>query len=189
MRMDGKEAEHTIKLLESAEEALTSNNSSRLRELSDQKIHTACCIQDIESITITIVLYSLSKLVERKEKLEINKWGSFVKKFNSVLSTAIDALKDNNLPKYREYILKSKSTIESLSIDLKPYIKDVLQNASINKASRLYEHGISLGQTASLLGVTQWELLAYTGQRMQETNLSESLEVKKRARMAMEFFS
>lgn len=187
--MEEKEAQHTIQLLESAMQALLSNNSSKLKELSNQKIHTACCIQDIESITITILLYSLSKLIERKEGLNIKNWDLFVKRFNSVIFLSIKAIKDDNAPKYREYILKAKKTIESLSVNLKPYIKEVLQNASINKASKLYEHGLSLGQTASLLGITQWELLEYTGQRIQDSGLSETLEVKKRAKMALEFFS
>ena len=63
-----------------------------------------------------------------------------------------------------------------------------MRKASINKASRIYEHGISLGKTAQLLGITQWELTEYTGQKREEKPYG-ALSAKKRAQMALEFFS
>ena len=38
--MEKKEIEYTINVLKTAEQALLSNNSFKLKELSDQKIHT-----------------------------------------------------------------------------------------------------------------------------------------------------
>lgn len=186
--MEEKEAEYTINLLKIAKQALISNDSFKLKELSDQKVHSASEFQDIASITLIIVLYSISKLVERKDKLKIRNWDKFVKKFNSNIDLAIKALSENNSSLYQKYILSAKRTMESISPNLKSYVKEVLQKASINKASRLYEHGLSLGQTAKLLGLTQWELLEYTGQTTPESSLPETLEVKKRAQMALEFF-
>ena len=46
-----------------------------------------------------------------------------------------------------------------------------------------------MGRTAKMLGVTQWELSEYTGQKQISDNpYNETLSVKKRAKMAMEFF-
>ena len=186
--MEEKEAEHTINILKTAKQALAENNSFKLKELSNQKVHTASESQDIASITLIIILYSLSKIIERKDKLKIKNWDLFVKRFNSIIDLAIKFLKENNSALYQKYILSAKKTIESISPNLKTYVKEVLQKASINKASKLYEHGLSLGQTAKLLGLTQWELLEYTGQTTPESSLPETLEVKKRAQMALEFF-
>jgi predicted transcriptional regulator len=73
---------------------------------------------------------------------------------------------------------------------MKPYIQEVLRKASINKASKIYEHGISLGQTAQLLGITQWELSEYSGQtNVSDNDYNKTLDIKKRAKMALEFFS
>ena len=99
------------------------------------------------------------------------------------------ALEQNDYPKYQESILRAKKAMESISPNLKNYIREVLQKAAINKAYRLYEHGLSLGQTAKLLGLTQWELLDYTGQTTPDSSLPQTLEVKKRAQMALEFLS
>jgi predicted transcriptional regulator len=83
----------------------------------------------------------------------------------------------------------ARKTLSSLSVNLKPYIEEVMRKASINKASKIYEHGISLGQTANLLGISQWELSEYTGQTsIADTNYNNTINTKKRAQMAMEFF-
>ena len=72
---------------------------------------------------------------------------------------------------------------------MKPYINEVLRKASINKASRIHEHGISLGQTAKLLGITQWELSEYIGRKeITDRRYSQTINTKIRAKMAMEFF-
>ena len=92
--------------------------------------------------------------------------------------------------KYIEYLERIRKTISSISISLKPYIEEVLRKASINKASKMYEHGISLGQTAKLLGVTQWELTEYAGQtKISDDYYNSTLDIKRRAQMALEFFS
>ena len=187
--MPEKEDEHTIDVLKLAKQALISNDSLKLKDLSNQKIHAVCCLQDIESITITLLLYTLSKLIERKEDLKIKSWDEFVKKINSLFDLSISALEQNNHQKYRQYMLKTKIVISSF-VNLKEYIKEVLQKASVNKASKLYEHGISLGQTAQLLGISQWEFLEYAGQTsIPNTYLNDTLNIKKRAQMALEFFS
>lgn len=187
--MEKKEAEYTINLLKTAKQALLSNNSFKLKELSDQKIHTASSLQDVASVAIVIILYSLSKIIERKNRLRIRNWDKFVKKINLDIDLAIKFLEQDNDQKYQESILRIKSTIESISPNLKDYMKEVLQKAAINKAYRIYEHGISLGQTSKLLGLTQWELLEYTGQTTPDSSLPQTLEVKKRAQMALEFLS
>ena len=65
-----------------------------------------------------------------------------------------------------------------------------MHKASVNKASKIYEHGISMGRTAKMLGITQWELSEYTGQKNVPDNpYNETFDVRKRAEMAMEFFS
>ena len=46
---------------------------------------------------------------------------------------------------------------------LKLYIDDVLDKAKIVKGSTLYEHGVSIGRAAELLGISQWELMSYVG--------------------------
>ena len=190
MHLPKEEIDHQISILEKTKSALLNKNLFVLKELSNSTINTASSNQDSASITIAVIIYTLSKLVEREDFKRIPSWDKFVKKFNSLLNLAIKALKDGNLEVYNEYIQDARKTIESQSIALKPYIQDVLKKASINKASRIYEHGVSLEQTAKLLGITQWELSDYIGSRtLAETRQNQTHDVKARAKMAMEFFS
>ena len=102
----------------------------------------------------------------------------------------MEALKKQNIGAYEKHLQKARKSLESISVNLKPYIKEILTKASINKSSKLYEHGISLGQTAKLLGITQWEITGYTGQRnIPDNKQNESIRVEKRAQIALEFFS
>lgn len=188
--MDQKEIEHTINVIKEAQKALQTENAMQLLELSNQKIHSAACIQDIESITLTIAIYTLGKIIERRNYLKIQNWNSFAKKIIALLDLARDALEKNNLEAYRTHLLKAKSTLESISPSPKQYTKEIIRNACINKASHIYKHGISMGQTAKILGITEWELAEYTGQtHIADIQFNKTLNQKKRAQMALEFFS
>ncbi len=187
--MEEKEGNYTINLLNEIKQALSTQNPSRLLELSNQKIHSASCVQDIESITLTIIVYTLGKLIERKNQLKLKNWDQFIKKFNSFIELSIKALIEKNQTAYRNHILKAKSTLESISPGLKQYTKEVIRNACINKASHIYKHGISMEQTAKILGITQWELAEYTGQtKIADINYNQTINEKSRIKMALEFF-
>ena len=144
-----QEVLHTIQVLEDTKRGLLEGDSLKLKELSNETLHSACGIQDSASLTIAVLVYALSKIIERKDGVKVRDWDLFVKKFNSFL-----------------------------------------KKASINKASKIYEHGISLGHKADLLGLTQWELAEYTSQsNAAENEQNITIDVKKRAKMALEFFS
>ncbi|MBX4196190.1 hypothetical protein KW805_01220 [Candidatus Pacearchaeota archaeon] len=184
-----EEPEHIAQVLEGVKKGLMQQDSALLKELSNQTIHCACTVQDIGSITIAVLVYALSKLVERKDYAKVRNWGVFVKRFNSFLDLAIKAAKDDNEKKYEEYLAQARRALTSISVNLKPYIEEVIHKASINKASKVYEHGISLGQTSHILGVTQWELTEYMGQSQRGEEYNRTLDVRKRAKTALEFFS
>ncbi len=185
-----EEVEHVIAVLKSVKQALQNEDVLKLKDLSNQTIHSASTSQDEGSITIAVLVYTLSKLLERKEYMKIKNWNNFLKKFNSFLDLAILSLKSQKPENYVYDLEKARKAITSISINLKPYIEEVIRKASINKASKIYEHGISMEQTARLLGITQWELSEYSGQtNVSDVNYNKTLDVKKRAKMALEFFS
>ena len=86
--------------------------------------------------------------------------------------------------------MQIRKSVSKLSGKLKIYIQDVFRKAQINKASKIYEHGISMEQTASLLGITLFELANYSGQKpeISDTPLNQTIDVKKRIKTAMEMF-
>jgi len=184
-----REKEHLMRILKETQKALKTRNTFQLQSLSNKTIHSASVYQHTDYIIIAIIIYSLSKIVSQKDSLQIKNWENFVKSVNFNLSNAIISLKREDSKNFLEDLKKTKTEITNLSISLKPYINEVLRKASINKASRIHEHGISLGQTAKLLGITQWELSEYIGRKeITDRRYSQTINTKIRAKMAMEFF-
>ena len=188
--MEKEEVQHFIEVLHSTHTAITKDDSLTLKELSNQTVHSASTYQDSGSITIAVLVYTLSKLIERKEHMKIKGWEKFVRRIDSFLSLAEKALRQDNIGAYENYLKQARKSLTIISASVKPYLDDVLEKALINKSSKIYEHGISLGKAAELLGLSQWEVTEYIAQKSTaDANYNRTLDVKKRADLAMQFFS
>jgi len=185
-----QEKENVLRILQETKDALKSSDSLKLKELSNQTIHTASITQDPDNISVAVVVYSLSKVVERKKYQEFKGWASFYKAVVTYVDNSIDALGKNQDKKLQENLKFMTDAISNISGELKIYIQDVFRKAQINKASKIYEHGISMEKTAKLLGITMFELASYAGQKPEIANapLSKTLDVKSRIKLAEAIF-
>jgi ribosomal protein S15P/S13E len=185
-----QEPKHILKVLQQTKEAVKKQDSIKLKELSNQTIHSASIHQDAESIMVAVVIYSLSKILERTHYQRYGSWQRFFKSFMRHIDHTISALNENNQGKFRKELKKIRKEINNLTGHFKKHIQDVFKKASINKASKIYEHGISMEKTAKLLGITLWELAEYTGQTsISDVNLNATLPIKERIKTAMGAFS
>lgn len=185
-----QERDNVLRILEETKEAILKEDSVKLKELSNQTIHTASTSQDPDNIAVAVIVYSLSKIIERKQYQEFSGWRNFYAEIVSAINDSINSIKNNDDKRLKEDLTKVRKTVSQLSGKLKIYIQDVFRKAEINKASKIYEHGISMEQTASLLGVTLFELASYAGQKpeISETSFNKTVDVKKRIKTAMEMF-
>lgn len=154
-----------------------------IRNLSNHTIHNASIFQDEDSVSIAVLIYSLSKIIERK-------YGSF--DYSSVtpqLKDAIKFLKIENIGGYRDKIKKLFKFISTIDTKLKLYIENVIKQAEIKKGSRLYEHGISMARAADILGISEWELMFYTGKTSIADMPLEPVNVVERLKLARRLFS
>ncbi len=188
MDIDEEEVKHISKVLEGIQVALFEKDALKLRELSDNTIHRSCSHQDAESITISILSYVLSKMIEREDYERFSGWNGFVEKFNNLLNVASKSLKNGSHKDFANSLSKAREALSGISEKDKIYISDLVKKACINKGSKIYEHGISLHQTAQLLGISQWELGEYVGQKNIDPGNTGKMDTKKRAVIAMEFF-
>jgi hypothetical protein len=183
------EKEHVLSVLKETKEAVREENIVKLKSLSNKTLHSASIEQDPDSVTIAVILYSLSKIIERKKYSYYEEWPSFYKKYMGYIEEAISSLEKDDLDGFRKNINRIRKEINRLSGRFKKYIQDVFRKAEINKASRIYEHGISMEQTAKLLGITIWELAEYSGQTgISDVDLSVTLPIRKRLDYAEEIF-
>ncbi len=184
-----QEKENVLRILQEARTAVKEDNSIKLKELSNQTIHTASITQDADNIAVAVAVYSLSKIVERREYRNFPGWKDFYKTVMLCIDDSINAIKKNDDKKLKDSLMLIRKSVSKLSGKLKSYIQDVFRKAEINKASKIYEHGISMEKTASLLGITMFELASYAGQKPDgEAPLSKTIEVKSRIKTAMDMF-
>jgi len=151
-----------------------------IKELSNHTIHNASIFQDQDSISIAVIMYALSKIFDRK--------GAVSKDMINILKKAKSALQNNRFELYRKTV---KSLIENISKEdtkLKLYIQEVIEQAQIKKGSKLYEHGISMAQAASLLGISQWDLMNYVGKTKISDAFKETVSIENRLKFTRGLF-
>jgi hypothetical protein len=183
-----QEKENILRILKGTLEAMKKGDADTIKNLSNQTINTMSLTQDPDNIAVAVIVYSLGKILERNKYQEFGGWKEF---YNLVIHAIEHGIKDletdkGDVGKDLEFINKA---IEKLSGKLKKYIQDVFWKAKINKASKVYEHGISMEKTAKLLGITLYELASYSGQaRIDDLSLEKTMDVHKRIKLAMEMF-
>lgn len=165
-----------IAILETKEEA----DILEIRKLSNHTIHNAAVFQDEDSISVAILIYALSKVMERRlGKVDYSKLISMLLNARGFL----DKGKEDN---YRRVIKTIFTSISKLDKKVELYVEEVINQAQIKKGGKLHEHGLSIGRAAVILGISQWELANYVG----KTNLGylETISVIDRVKFTRGLF-
>jgi uncharacterized protein YihD (DUF1040 family) len=184
-----KEEVNVLRILKETKIAFKNNDSYKLKQLSNQTTNTSSLTQDLDNISVAVIVYSLSKIVERENYKELPGWKNFYSKINLYLDKSIQDIEKKDYDNFKKDFKKIRGSIENLSGKLKKYIKELFRNAEINKASRLHEHGISMEQTAQILGITLYELADYVGKTgIADVPESKTMNIKTRIKLAERFF-
>ena len=175
-----------IAVLDDLTEILKSKDETdvvQMKQLSNHVIHNASVFQDEDSISVAILIYSLSKIIERKQKdIDYNK---LLGKVNLCIAN----LKINDDESFRKSIKSIFNFIRTQDEKLKLYINEVINQAQIKKGCKLCEHGISIARASEVLGISQWELMHYIGKTTIIDQFSEPVNVLKRLKIARGMFS
>lgn len=184
------EKENILYILKETLSSLNNNDFLKLKELSNRTVHSSSIDQDSSSILVAVILYSLSKILERNSYRDDPSWEVFYKKVLKYLEEAIIFLENDDIKNFRHSLKLIRVNIGKLSGNLKVYISDVFRKAEINKASKIYEHGISMEKTSKLLGISLWELASYSGQKavFERSGESKTVDVKNRIKLVKKFF-
>lgn len=169
--------------------AFKKNDAQELKALSDNTIHNAGIFQDKDSIRIAVVAYGLSKLFIEKNMQSKYFW-VMKKRILRLLKSALQKLAKNDNFGYNHDIKHVFRELKKCEKEFGRFVTEVIQQAKIRKGSRVYEHGISAGRVAEILGVSEWDLMDYLG----VTNVSDvaplvGVSVKERLEQARRIFS
>lgn len=168
-----------LKVLDSSTKMIERLDIVGLKELSNHTIHNASIFQDQDSVTIAVIMYTLAKIFERESLVD--------KTVIPIINNSKKALFDNKIEEYRLNLKKLYEIIKEKDSKNKMYIQEVIDQAGVKKSSKIYEHGVSMTQAASILGISQWELMEYIG----KTSIPETFErlnLKQRISIARKIF-
>lgn len=182
-----QEVENILRIFSEAREAMKAGDASKIRALSDQTNNTASRTQDPDNIAVAVIIYSISKILERENYKSYPGWQKFYKNTLVYFDKIISELKSGK--EVGGTLKLMRGEIENISGKLRSYVRDVFRKAQINKASKIYEHGISLEKTAKLLGITMFELAGYAGQKQESYALEPNEKsLKQRIKLAEGIF-
>ena len=185
-----EEVKEILRILKEVKTSLNQKDYLKIKNLSEEIIHHSSIHQNPDSMMIAVIVYSLSKLIERESYKSYKNWQKFYDSYIQGIDNCIKALEKNNFGKFNAELTNIRKLMENLSGNLKVYIGHVFRKAKINKASRIYEKGISMGKTAEILGIGIWELAEYSGKTdVGDVDLSITMPIKKRIKIAEEIFA
>ncbi len=184
-----EEKNNVLSILSSAKSAIKARDTFKLKELSNHVIHSASIYQDPNSITLAVLVYALGKVIEKGD-IPLANWKLFTKSCSENLDRAKSAMKMDNVEEFQGCLSNIRKDITKLAGPMKNYIDDVFRKAMINKASKVYAHGISQAKTAELLGISSWELASFAGQTdIPDINLNITQDIRTRLNRASKLFS
>ncbi|MBS3165572.1 hypothetical protein J4444_00470, partial [Candidatus Woesearchaeota archaeon] len=71
---------------------------------------------------------------------------------------------------------------------VKLHLQDVMDAARIKKGTVLLEHGLSMGQAAGLMGLSNWDLQQYASKTTALDISDQGMSAKKRLQLAFKLF-
>ncbi|MFC1768806.1 hypothetical protein ACFLZX_03510 [Nanoarchaeota archaeon] len=173
-----------INTLQKVKKILDSENPdiAEIKELSNHTIHNASIYQDEDSVSVAILIYAISKIIERNENRQ------FEKNMASHIKNICDDLSKDNIGGYKHRVSQVFKEITKTESKIKRFIEEVIRQAQIKKGSKIFEHGISIARASEMLGLSQWELMFYVGKTSISDKTSDEERTQKRLAIARGLF-
>jgi len=154
MNLESKEI--IKKVLKSLKELLSSSNISsfELKKLSNQTMENISLFHDQDSISLSVLVYSLYKIFSKNDTISGTSLCKLVDKSLSVI---------DDEPQFRTSIRKLFDQIKKYDKNLDVNILHLIKHAQIKKGLKVVEHGVSIGQASEIMGVSKWEIMEYLG--------------------------
>lgn len=170
-----------LSILKKSYESIKRKEYYKLKNISDNIIHNSVITQDESCILLTVIVYSLSKFYERENYREYDDFKVLDNTIITELKKALNSVSNNKIIDYEQSLREILNVYRKLTSKLSGHVKDIIENAKINRASRLYEHGVSLGRTAEILGISEFDLMSYAGKTgISDVSLGVSRKIKDR---------
>ncbi|MBI5797361.1 hypothetical protein HZA98_00470 [Candidatus Woesearchaeota archaeon] len=188
--MDKEVQKDILAVLTKVQPLLKQEDVIGLKMLSNETLHNASIFQDHDSISISITIFSFSKIFNQPRLCKHPGCIEFKTKITKELKGAKIAIEKSEEEHFHKHIKRMFKIIAAFEKKFGMYITAVLDHAKIKKGTRIYEHGFSSGAVAQLLGISRWELLSYLGEtKVSDKEKSAGVSTKSRMALTRSLFS
>lgn len=156
-------------------------DTEELKNLSEQAIEDVAVHKDIDLISATVLVYSIYKVLP---EIKPENYKDLVAELESAFSN----LQQNQLGRYNQNIKSLYDIIRRDNAEVKVHLQDVMHAARIKKSASLLKKGLSIGQAAGLMGLSNWDLQQYVGGTTLLGQHKEIYPVSKRLSLALKLF-
>ena len=173
-----------IKLLSQSFEILKERSKEdveKLKELSNKGIESIALYKDMDLISVTVMIYSLYKIITSISA------GDYQYLLRDV-EKAKNSLQKNKFTLYNKSIRLIYKIIHKGDAQVKVHLGDVMHAARIKKSAVLLSKGLSIGQAAGLMGLSNWDLQKYAGKTVAYEQHHEVVRADQRLINALKIF-
>ena len=167
----------TIEILETRD----AKDYEELKELSNHIVENVALYKDLDIISVTVLIYSIYKVLFC---IPNEKYTELVKR----LKAARRYLQNGKLGAYNGVIKRTYVLIQECNAKVKDHLQDVMQAARIKKGTILLEKGLSIGQAAGLMGLSNWDLQTYASKTTAFSEHHEKVLAARRLKNALQIF-
>ncbi|MBT3814616.1 hypothetical protein HOE37_05105 [Candidatus Woesearchaeota archaeon] len=153
----------------------------QLKDLSDHSIEDVALYKNLDLISVTVLIYSIYKVVRQMKEENY-------KDLIAELEFARNHLQQGNFARYNKSVKSLFKIVRSANASVKTHLQDVMDAARIKKGAVLLQKGLSLGQAAGLMGLSNWDLQQYAGRTKVMDSHYVSVSAKKRLELALKLF-
>ena len=156
-------------------------DGEELKQLSDHSIEDVAIHKDLDLISVTVLIYSIYKILSNMKEED-------KKDLVTELENAKNNFQQRNLGRYNKNIKLLFSLVRKSNASVKVHLQDVMDAARIKKGAVLLRKGLSIGQAAGLMGLSNWDLQQYASKTIASEPFNVSAPAKKRLQFALKLF-
>ena len=104
------------------------------------------------------------------------------------MNLAKENLTSGKLGSYNRNIKDLFVIVRSCNAKVKEHLSDVMHAARVKKGTVLLDKGLSIGQAAGLMGISNWDLQVYASKTKVLSGHKEKIPAKKRMSVAFDLF-
>lgn len=152
----------------------------QLRVLANNVIKGAALHNDRLLARISVISYSLHKLLSKEHIVMGANWGKNKKTVSNALDSAIFCLQKNDFKCFAEDLDNVAVQLEKVDAELGNFVKSLYEKARIKYAADAYYLGMSLSQAAELTGADKKQLQEYVAFTKQHEEEKPAFGIKDR---------